>query len=330
MIDGLLLKLSGLAATDTATLFQQILAWVEKHPAATGVIGMLLFAVLGLVGTALWWLTRYAFRRAGSLYGKRRDRLVVETVRSSRKPTFQEFIDVYHDLFEEHERVATAEISAWIDGKRRDCGIGYQIFLARKERKAIGFGIVMFNKMKGMAFIPYVGLLGDAKRWSVSKEATAEFFRKLSSMFPEWKYVVVELDDPDDVTNERAEYRKRMARLKLFKDHCAAAGLSFHLVPFQYIQPPYHTDATDHDIDAMRLCIITRAAHGSMLTAADAISVIDFLYNDIYINCIWRDAPEGARHIQDTRDMLEQYRTALVKDMTMRTHYVSGYDWSIV
>lgn len=320
------LSLSNLAESDFLAFAQQALEWIESHPAATG----LLVTLAGAVCVGLWWLFSHFFRSVGSLYGKRRDRLRVQSIVNSRRRTFREFVDLYHDLFDEQQRVATSEIAAWVDGKRRDCGIGYRVFLARMQRKPIGFGIVMFNEAKRIAYVPYVGLGGDANRWNVSKEATSLFFRKLERILPKWQYVVVELDDPDSAKSDKSEYSKRRARLKLFKEHCSNTNLDFYLAPFQYVCPPYHTDAVDHDIDTMQLGIITRRSHGPTLSSSAALAIIDFLYTDIYINCIWRDAPDSPRYIQDTNDLLQQYRSSLALDMTLRPYYVSGYDWSIL
>jgi hypothetical protein len=309
---------------------QEILGWAEHHPAVTGLASVFLLAVLGFVVNIAQKIVASISRPMRARYANHKNRLTVEPIRNSRKPQFQEFVDVYHELFEESERTATSEISAWVDGKRKELGIGYKIFLVRKERKAIGFGIVTFNESKQMAFIPYVGMLGDANRWSVSKEATSEFFKALSSALPSWRFVLVELDDPEGAGNEKTERLKRLARIKLFKQHCELTGLSFRQVPFQYIHPPFHTDGDDSDLDAMRLCIITRKNQNSIISSNDAYGIIEFLYNDIYLRCIWRDAPSGSKYVDDIAELLVQYKTLFVGDIKLREHYDPLYEILVV
>ena len=188
----------------------------------------------------------------------------------------------------------------------------------------------MLNAKARMVFIPYVGLLGDANKWSVSKQATSSFFKRINSILPNWKFIIVELEDPASVGTGTPEFRKRMARIKLFTQHCADAGLRLNLVPFQYLHPPYHTDSTDSDIDAMRLCVITRRDYSSVLSASDALEIIEFIYSGIYINCVWRDAPESSRYVKDTLEMLEQYKKAIKTDVRLRRHYSADYEWSIL
>lgn len=326
--DGLASEIANYA--DLWAVTQSVVDWVEAHPAVSTLLGTLILALLAVLGTGVRWILVGGSGRLKGMHQRRRNRLVVETVRNSRSNNFSDFIELYHRLFEEDRRVATSEISAWLDGQRKQCGVDYHILLARKERKAIGFGILMLKHESQMAFIPYVGLSGEATKWSVSKSATAQFFKRIEALMPNWRFVVVELDDPESAGEDKKEILRRTARMRLFKDHCASAGVGFKLVPFQYVQPPYHTDASDHDIDAMRLCIITRDESASTLSANDALAIISFLYRDIYINCIWRDAPETEKYVEDTLELLTQYQNVIQAEISLRSHYAAEYEWRIV
>lgn len=261
---------------------QQLVTWLNENPGAAAVIGALLLAII----TALFAFGRNLLSLMASTFNLFASRMHVREITSQQDKHFSAFIDAYHELFSEDDRTATSEIIDWLEGKGNPCGIDYSLFLVRARRENVGIAIPMVKKAEGLVFIAYLGLTQEAARWRASEKIVREILRKIERKV-NWNFLVIELDHPSLCEVGSDEHRTRAARILHFEALSKQTEFPLYFADFEYMRPIYHTDAVERDAEPMVLGIIRRDKKLSHFKRQDILSILSFVYRDIYGGCLW-------------------------------------------
>lgn len=284
--------------------------WIEKNPGVASVVA----TILGFVGLALVGFLFRMLRSVGgmfigavnALFRRVRDRLKVELVTSSSDRLMENFLNLYQELFEEDSRTASSEIIDWVDGKGNQFGIEYKAYVATVGSAAIGIGIAMADPQKRMIFVPYMGLSDEANKWGMSEKVIKKFLKAISKTV-NYKYIILELDHPSLCSRSEKEFQRRCARIRRFEAYCMKLGVPLYFSNFEYLRPSYHTDADDKGMEKMVLGVICRPNRNFWFSREEVMGILNFLYLNIYNNCLWREASTQLSDASSIADQLNNY-----------------------
>lgn len=115
------------------------------------------------------------------------------------------------------------------------------------------------------------------------------------------------MDHPGEVGISIKEQYRRMARVRSFQAYSRACGLTMRKVDIDYRQPPYHTDVVDKTGRPMLLAILFSEETPSSMLKEEVVSIIEFLYRDVYLACFNGSEEEVKKYSDLVDGSLEVY-----------------------
>jgi hypothetical protein len=294
--------------THPAAAFQAF-DWFSKHPADAIKSGLvILTAILAALG--VFW--RKVAEISKIVYEQQIGRLHVCVISKLNARRLDDFIDLYHQIFDESERASTSEIHAWLQGKGLKEGIEYRLYLALLKSRPAGIAIGMYDRATKAIYIPYFGVSPDVdSTWGTTHRVVQAMVRSMTKSAKGWEVGVVEVADPGEPDITEVERRRRRARVRRLGSLVTGAALHMVQPQLQYVQPIYDTDGEAAENKTMLLFLLHRSPPRGNLPKGLVLDILGFVYLKVYLLCFSGSSNERQQYSASLKSRLSYLKAQL-------------------
>jgi hypothetical protein len=237
---------------------------------------------------------------------KARYRVVQLTARNSGR-YYEDFAELYCSRIEIDQQISPLAIADLATDRtmaprsrrglraaqRDEKTIAYQVFLAVRHSRVIGFLCVFVQLRESYVFIGYLGVRQDSDGPSdVSRRLIAAVRKRVTGVLRAPMFLF-EIAPPATVsTHSRAKFR-------LFSTHGRQAGLVTRRLAVGYVQPDMDPESLDGATEASAdLCLIAPPEVLASLDHQASLALVRSLYLDIYLGTFPEDTDTKAAYAE--------------------------------
>lgn len=281
-------------------LLNEFISWCYNNPDKAGLIALIpLFYAFFAQIKALFAAVFSPF------WNFRQNKLISKNVPHSNHPTFSDFIDAYHESFSEEERVSTAEMIRWSDGEYYSHDIEYRNDVVYKNNDVVGICNYIVSKSNKFAYVGHFGVVKSIGSFKDQSKIYTLCFKKLQKSAGNWKYIVFEIDDPEEETG--FEKTERAARIRRFESQSRMLGYEMRFADIKYWYPTFENDCDVKNWGISKLGIICRNKKQTEITKEELGKILQFLYKDVYGHCLGKDISRRENFSKEIMEITKEY-----------------------